>query len=241
MKKVMVLGATGATGSLVVKRLLNRGLDVVMIVRSKSRLSQEMLMQAEVIEGEISIFSDNQLRDALEGCDACISCLGHNLTFKGVFGQPRDFVEGLVKKLIRIKKSTNEKPFKFVLMSSSGVQNHAIAEHPAMSQRLVVSMLRKLLPPHKDNELAAHALVCSRMGAMSPIDWVVVRPDTLIDKPEVTSFQEYQSPIRNVIFNAGQTSRINVAEFMCRLLTEDSLWEAWKYKMPVLYDLDALK
>lgn len=241
MKKIMVLGGSGATGSLVVNRLLNSGFDVVLIVRSKSRLSNDVLERAEVIEGEISSYSDHQLESALQGCDACVSCLGHNITLSGMFGRPRYLVTEVIKKLIRVKKSTNLKPFKFVLMSSSGVQNQMIVEHPPLSQRLVVSMLRLLLPPHRDNEHAAAELMNNHKLHLSSLEWVVIRPDTLIDKPEVTPIQEYESPVRNVIFNAGHTSRVNVAEFMYRLLTEEALWTLWKFKMSVIYDVDGLE
>ncbi|OOY35540.1 hypothetical protein BOV90_03935 [Solemya velum gill symbiont] len=46
----------------------------------------------------------------------------------------------------------------------------------------------------------------------------------------------HTSPVRNVIFNAGKTSRINVADFMSDLAVKSELWNEWKGKMPVIYD-----
>lgn len=46
------------------------------------------------------------------------------------------------------------------------------------------------------------------------------------------------APTRSAIFNAGQTSRINVAHFMADLLTDDTRWSAWSGQMPVLYNRD---
>lgn len=236
MKKILILGASGATGSLVVEALLKRSIEVVMVVRNKSRLSEEVLKNAEVVEGEISLFSEAEMITALSGCDACISCLGHNLSFKGIFGQPRNLVTEVVSKLVRVSEQVSDTPLKFVLMGSSGVQNHSIDERPPLSQRLVVSLLRVLVPPHRDNEQAAASLFRASKENNSTLEWVVVRPDTLIDQPQVSIYHLYDSPTRNVIFNAGHTSRINVADFMSRLLTEQDLWNAWQYKMPVIYN-----
>lgn len=46
----------------------------------------------------------------------------------------------------------------------------------------------------------------------------------------------HQSPTRSAIFDAGKTSRINLGNFMCRLIEESDLWEKWKGKMPVIYN-----
>jgi hypothetical protein len=67
---------------------------------------------------------------------------------------------------------------------------------------------------------------------------VAVRPDTLIDEAEVTEFSVHPSPIRSAIFDAGMTSRINVACFMANLVGDEELWNQWKGKMPVIYNRD---
>lgn len=60
---------------------------------------------------------------------------------------------------------------------------------------------------------------------------MAVRPDTLLDEPEVTEYQLFPSPIRSAIFDAGKTSRINVAHFMTELITTNSTWINWQGKM----------
>ena len=65
---------------------------------------------------------------------------------------------------------------------------------------------------------------------------MAVRPDTLLDEPEVTEYQLFPSPIRSAIFDAGKTSRINVAHFMTELITTNSTWINWQGKMPVIYN-----
>ena len=72
------------------------------------------------------------------------------------------------------------------------------------------------------------------------INWVAVRPDSLVDENKVTEYEVYPSPIRSAIFNAGTTSRINVGHFMAELITDNDLWNRWKGQMPVIYDKTVL-
>ena len=65
---------------------------------------------------------------------------------------------------------------------------------------------------------------------------MAVRPDTLIDEDFLSEYEIYASPVRSALFNPGKTSRINVGNFMARLILENDLWEEWKGKMPVIYN-----
>ncbi|MCK5197273.1 MAG: hypothetical protein KAR21_02925, partial [Spirochaetales bacterium] len=69
------------------------------------------------------------------------------------------------------------------------------------------------------------------------VEWVAVRPDNLVNEENVTKYKVYPSPIRSAIFNAGQTSRINVGHFMADLITEENVWNKWKGQMPVIYNV----
>jgi nucleoside-diphosphate-sugar epimerase len=249
MPKVLVLGATGATGSLLVKQLLCCSFEVTAIVRSASRLPDELRDQIKIVEAAISEFPEKELKSILMDCDSVVSCLGHNLSFNGVYGQPRRLVKQAIDKVCRVAESLSH-PLKVVLMSSSGVQNQLLDESTPLSQKAVISILRHTIPPHKDNEQAAAVLVNTRSANTdtrsssthhcntTKIEWVIVRPDTLIDEAEVTAYDLETSPIRNVIFDAGQTSRINVANFMTRLLSDNDLWQRWQGKMPVIYNTE---
>ena len=87
-----------------------------------------------------------------------------------------------------------------------------------------------------DNEQAADYLR-TRIGQNDgTIEWAAVRPDNLIDEDQVTEYEVYASPIRSAIFDAGSTSRINVAHFMADLITDEDIWNAWKGQMPVIYN-----
>ncbi|WP_428236898.1 NAD(P)-binding oxidoreductase [Gracilimonas sp.] len=239
MNKALVLGASGATGRLLVKLLLNKGVQVIAVVRNAESLAQlkESNQQLEIVEAGISTMSEQELAHLLTECTAVFSCLGHNLTLKGIYGHPRRLVTDAVAKVARaVELVQSDHPIKMVLMNTTGNSNRDIPEKPPFSQRLVVALLRLILPPHVDNEQAADFLRVQIGQDHHKLEWVAVRPDGLIDEEQVSDYEIHTSPIRNPIFDAGQTSRINVANFMSELSLDTDLWNTWKGQMPVIYN-----
>lgn len=236
---ILVVGATGATGRLLLKNLLDRRMDVRAIVRSPDKLSDEIKLHSNfsMILESISELDVEELAEYVDGCNAVASCLGHNLSFKGIFGHPRRLVTDTTRRLCEAIESNNpETPVKFVLMNTAGNSNLDIPEEPSFAHRMVVGIIRLLIPPQKDNEMAADYLRTEIGQDNQKIQWVVVRPDTLVDQENISPYQLHPSPTRSAIFNAGKTSRINVAEFMASLIADDVLWDKWKGQMPVLYN-----
>ncbi len=235
----LVVGASGATGRLLVQQLLSRGESVRIIVRSETNLPEELNNHdnLSIIRASVLELSDAELAKHVEGCNAVASCLGHNLNFKGMFGQPRRLVTDATRRLCEaIKVNQPETPVKFILMNTTGNSNHDLSEHISFAQKCVIWLLRLLLPPHVDNEKAADFLR-AKIGQNDPlIEWAAVRPDGLIDESETTDYELHPSPIRSAIFDAGKTSRINVGHFMAELITDHEIWEKWKGQMPVIYN-----
>jgi len=82
--------------------------------------------------------------------------------------------------------------------------------------------------------LAGDYLV-ENLGSGAGLEWVAVRPDSLIDKPTVEDYELFETKQRNPLSDPGKTSRIQVAHFMAELLSKDELWQQWLYKTPVIY------
>jgi len=239
MNKVMVLGSSGATGRLVVSQLLKQNIEVVALIRPSSDIPVEFASQAKlkIIKTEITDIKESVLIDYLADCNGVISCLGHNLTFKGMFGHPKLLVTNSIEKLCQaIERANTGKTFKLILMNTTGNSNRDLTENPPTSQKVVISILRLLLPPHVDNEKAADYLRLRIGQNHKLIEWTAVRPDSLTDSEDVTKYDLFISPTKNAIFDAAPTSRINVANFMSRLICDDTLWGQWKGKMPVIYN-----
>lgn len=239
ISSTIVVGASGATGRLLVEQLLARGQLVKAIVRSPDKLPNALKDNSRltIIQASLLELSDAELAAHVKDCDAVASCLGHNLTFKGLFGSPRRLVTDATRRLCdAIKASGSEHPAKFVLMNTTGNSNRDLDEPISFAQSCVIGLLRHLLPPHADNENAADFLRTGIGQKDSAIEWVAVRPDGLIDENTVSEYELHASPIRSAIFDAGKVSRINVAHFMASLIVEDNLWLQWKGQMPVIYN-----
>jgi len=236
---ILIAGASGATGRLLVKQLLDSGLDVRAIVRSPDNLPDTFKNSEHlsIIHAGILDMSDAEMARHIYGCTAVASCLGHNLTMKGIFGAPHMLVTDATRRLCNaIKSNRPVRPVKFILMNTTGNSNRDLNEQISFSERCVIGLIRLILPPHVDNEKAADSLRIDIGQDDKEIEWVVVRPDTLINEDMVTEYDVHPSPIRSAIFNAGKTSRINVAHFMSELITDNDTWSRWKEQMPVIYN-----
>lgn len=91
---ILVVGASGATGRLLVQQLLDRGQRVKAIVRSPDKL-HGIARSAEhmsVIHASLLDIGDAELAEHVKGCVAVASCLGHNMSLKGMYGHPRRLV-----------------------------------------------------------------------------------------------------------------------------------------------------
>lgn len=234
----LVLGASGATGRLLVGQLLARGEPVRALLRSPDALlalrgdSRLSLIRASVLD-----LDEAAMARHVAGCSAVASCLGHPLSLRGIYGQPRRLVLDALRRLCQaIVASAPPRPVRVVLMNTAGNSNRDLREPVSLAQRAVVALVRALVPPHADNEAASDYLRTIVGQAHPLIQWVVVRPDSLVDRDAVSGYETHPSPTRSAIFDAGRTSRINVAHFMAELAMGGAAWERWRGRMPVIYD-----
>ena len=154
----LVAGATGATGRLLVAQLLDRGHQVKVIVRSPDKLPDSVRTHDRlcVIRGNILDLNDAELARHVNGCVAVASCLGHNLSLKGIYGRPRMLVSDSVRRLhAAILVNPPGKPARFVLMNTAGNSNRDLLEPISFAQKVAMMLIRSLVPPHLDNEKAS--------------------------------------------------------------------------------------
>jgi len=235
---ILVVGASGATGRHLVDQLLKRGHQVRIIVRSPDNLPDLLKNRKHLAVTKASLLdlTDAELAAHAKDCDAVASCLGHNMSFKGVFGKPRRLVTDATRRLCKaIKANQSGTTAKFVLMNTVANRNRDLNESIPFGQKIVIALLRVFLPPHPDNEQAAEYLRTSIGKNDALIEWSAVRPSGLIEDDKVTDYTIHPSPVRS-IFDDGEISRINVGHFMADLITNDQLWAEWKGRMPVIYN-----
>ena len=241
----LIVGASGATGTQLVEQLLIREQKVKVIVRSLENLPESWKNndRVSIIQGSVLDLGEADLAKHVKDCHAVASCLGHNMSWKGIYGEPRKLVTDSVSILCNAfkKHNSNTKPIKFVLMNTTGNRNRDLNEPISTGQKLVIGLIRLLLPPQVDNEKAADYLRTKIGQKDNFIEWVAVRPDSLVNEDKVTEYEVYPSPTSSAIFDAGTTSRINVSHFMAELITENDIWNRWKGQMPVIYNKTAQK
>eukprot|EP00553_Chaetoceros_curvisetus_P014531 CAMPEP_0204644036 /NCGR_PEP_ID=MMETSP0718-20130828/1170_1 /ASSEMBLY_ACC=CAM_ASM_000674 /TAXON_ID=230516 /ORGANISM="Chaetoceros curvisetus" /LENGTH=247 /DNA_ID=CAMNT_0051665459 /DNA_START=367 /DNA_END=1110 /DNA_ORIENTATION=+ len=247
MVRTLILGATGNTGYRLAEQMLKKQDETVrVIVRSKESFHDKVPAPSynpsrlEVIEASILEMTDDEFASAIQGCDAVVSCLGHNMTMKGVFGKPRRLVTDAVSRVcgtISKTKQESSQPVKLILMSSNGVAHpEGTDDVRSRTERMILSCIRTSVPPHGDNEAAA-AYLWNDIGTDSPsIEWVAVRPDDLVEG-DTSAYETFQKP-KGGLFGDNETSRSNVAHFMSELICDKSTWEAWKFKMPYIYNTE---
>jgi nucleoside-diphosphate-sugar epimerase len=251
--RVLVVGATGATGRHVVAQLLQGNHAVKVIVRSGARL-QEVLKAIDpsldtttsltVTEASLLDLTDAELLQQTADVDAVISCLGHTISWKGIYGAPRKLVTEATQRLTAALTSQNnnrradDPPKKFILMGSDGVADAATDNVRPWGERMVISIIRFLIPPQVDNELAAAHLQQQQTSEAQALEWVIVRPTDLVDQvPEGAppTYTLYDKP-QGSLFGSGTATRSHVAQAMVALVTQAALWNTWKFRMPVLLD-----
>jgi hypothetical protein len=236
MSTVLLVGGTGRTGRRVLEQLLRRGVRVRAIVRAAHKLPADAAQHQDlaVVEADLLSLGDAELRRHVLGCDAAISCLGHVISVRGVFGPPRDLVTEAATRLCRaIAGVQPAKPVKFILMSSVSVNRPGgLDTRRGSFERAFLWMLRGLIPPANDNQKAADYLY-SGVGMDSPfVQWVAVRPDSLLDG-DVSGYALHEGLISSLA-RPDSTNRANVAHFMCELAANPAAWKDWAGKLPVI-------
>lgn len=235
---VLLLGGTGRTGLRTLRQLLDRGVQVRAIVRSASKLPTELATSPRltVIEASLLSLGDEELQRHLRGCDAVISCLGHVLTLRGIFGPPLDLVARATRRVCRaIEALRPAAPVRFVLLSSVSVHRPGAADaRRGGGERAFLGLLRALVPPARDNQRAADFLADVIGTGSAFVEWAVVRPDTLLEG-EVSSYAIHPGLV-NTLSSPGSTRMSSVAHLLCELVTDRAAWAAWKGKLPVVTD-----
>ena len=158
---ILVVGASGATGRQLVEQLLIQGHSIKAVVRFPEKLPEAWKSneRVKIISASLLDLSDEEMMKLTLDCHSVVSCLGHNMNWKGIYGQPRKLVTDAARRLCNaIEANKPENAIKYVLMNTTGNRNRDLNEPISFAQKCVIGLLRLLLPPHVDNEKAADYL-----------------------------------------------------------------------------------
>jgi len=141
--KVLVLGASGATGKLVVMQLIKRKITTRILIRKSAFLPKEILENplVETVKGNINELDHSDMNNLVQNCNVIISCLGHNVSLKGMFGQPRYLVFDAIRSLSETVKNSAIKKVKIILMNTTAYTNTLSGEKNTIGERIIFSLL----------------------------------------------------------------------------------------------------
>ncbi|TPN57332.1 MULTISPECIES: SDR family oxidoreductase [unclassified Mesorhizobium] len=206
--KILVLGATGATGRLIVSKALAQGYDVVVLVRSKAKA--ENLAGAELVEGDAR--DPAALTHAIAGCEAVISSLGTAMSpLREV-----TMLSTATRVLVGVMERQNIR--RLVCITGLGAGDSRGHGGFFFDRLLLPLMLRKVYEDKDRQEDAIRG---------STLDWIVVRPMVLNDKPARGGIKAL-TDLSSV--HGGTIARADVAEFVVQQLTTDT----WLRKSPLI-------
>ena len=206
--KILVLGATGGTGRLIVSQALARGYQVTALVRSPEKGSE--LKGAKLIVADVR--DEKALREALKGQDAVVSALGTPASpFREV-----TLLSTATRALVNVMKA--EHVSRLVCITGIGAGDSA-GHGGLLFDNVIFPLLLTKVYADKNRQ---EAIIRN-----SGLDWILVRPSVLNDKPSRGSVRALTDLSD---FHGGTISREDVATFVLDQLHTD----AWLHRSPLI-------
>jgi uncharacterized protein YbjT (DUF2867 family) len=206
--KILVLGGTGGTGRLIVSQALERGQQVTALVRSPEKASD--LKGAKLIVGDVR--DEKVLREALKDQDAVVSALGTPASpFREV-----TFLSTATRALVGAMKAENVS--RLVCITGMGAGDSA-GHGGFLFDNVIFPLLLKKVYADKNRQ--------ETIVRDSGLDWILIRPTVLNDKP-------WHGSVRALTdlsgFHGGGISRADVATFVLDQLHAN----AWLHRSPLI-------
>jgi uncharacterized protein YbjT (DUF2867 family) len=206
--RVLILGATGGTGREIVREAQLQGHSVTALVRSRTKAAD--LAGADLVEGGAR--DEQALSRALEGCSGVISSLGTPVSpFRQV-----TLLSVATRALVKVMENRNVR--RLVCITGLGAGDSRGHGGVLFDKLFFPLLLRKVYEDKNRQE---------DIVGDSKLDWVLVRPTVLNDKPAKGSVRAL-TDLAN--FNGGTVSRGDVAKFVVQQLTDDT----WLRRAPLI-------
>jgi putative NADH-flavin reductase len=209
--KIVIFGANGKTGSLMVEQALELGHQVTAYVRRPGAILQQHPNLKIIIGG---LNDSSRLSEAIKGADACFSTLGGASLTKHA-SEVATGIENIIKTMELTGVS------RFIYLSSIGTGESRYYMGPIMRFFIVDLMLRIPMADHTVNE---------RRLTASKLQWTVVKPGSLTDGPKTGNLKHGSEKI--MLKGSPKISRANVAAFMLAQLNDSTYVKnaAWLYE-----------
>jgi len=168
--KVVIFGATGLSGKVILKEVLSEKHHVTILVRNANDITIQD-KNLTVVQG--SVLDRNTVNRVLKNQDAVIQCLG--VGGKGN-GKPTTFVSDANKIIMEEMENTNVK--RYIAMSNIGAGD-SYTYMPWIFRKLILPYFMKWLQVIVDDKNRMEPMIMN-----SHLDWTIVRSAGMTEKPE---------------------------------------------------------
>jgi putative NADH-flavin reductase len=196
--KVVVFGASGKTGSLLIEEALASGNEVIAYVRTRESIKL-VHPNLKIVSGQLN--EKDKLKSVITGSDACISTLGGASLTK----HSPEIIEG-IDNIVTIMEE--EKVKRFIYLSSYGAGDSRDYMPQPIRFLIVDVMLHVPLADHNTNE--------SRI-TKSQLQWTIIRPGGLTNGAKTDNLKHGSE--NEKLKGSINISRSNVAAFILKQLT----------------------
>ncbi len=196
---IVIFGASGKTGSLLVDYALSKGYHVIAYIRKASAIRQSH-PNLTIVVGNLD--DKEKLKEAITGSDACISTLGG----KSLTKHATKIISGIDNIISTMEQ---EGVSRMIYLSSLGA-GESRTYMPLLIRIFIADIIMRIpLSDHNTNEIRI---------AKSKLQWTVVRPGELNDNliSEILNHGSEKTKIKG----SPTTSRATVVSFMLQQLTE---------------------
>ena len=198
--KIIVFGATGGTGKLMVTQALAKGHSVTAFVRRPEGLPQDPHLR--IIQGDV--FDSATVADAVRGNRAVLSALGARSLKK------MDLLSRAIP--VILEGMRQEYVTRLIVLGAAGVHRDYGKYQNALT-RIGLWVAKKTILKHPFIDQAAQ----ERLLAASDVDYTIVRAPRLIDGPFTGTYRVLPDALPP---GALRISRADVADFMLQQLTD---------------------
>lgn len=195
--KLTIFGASGKTGTELVKQALEKGHEVTAFLRDPARLSVEY-DQMKLVTGDV--LTAENIVDAVQGQDAVVCVLGSSELKKTTVRSAgtANIIQAMEQHGIQ----------RFIVVSAMGTGD-SWNTLSATGKFLYATLLKSSREDHEAQEAAVKA---------SDLDWTIIRPSGLIDEPKTGEYEVGE----NILAKTSKISRADVADLILKELEQNA-------------------
>ncbi|MEV4560587.1 NAD(P)H-binding protein [Kitasatospora sp. NPDC049285] len=213
--KLTILAATGGIGRQLLEQAVAEGHEVTAVVRNPAKLADHPTVR--VVRADLAGAGAAELRPAVEGADAVLSGLG--AVGKAGLG----VAEHGTRAAVEAMRQAGVRRIVVVSAAPIGTVASPARPHPPRHDPGDGFVMRHVLSPVVKAVLRGHYADLARMEDVlhaSGLDWTVIRPPQLTDKP---LGRDYRIAYGRNIRGGRTASRADVAHCMLRSLREPEM------------------